>query len=94
MSADLKADILKAAHDAEHLQKKQGKKLIKRPRYFIIKLPNGAEALIRRNNGWIGLKDYIKYFKDEYDEDIMVVSITKSEAFKFFLKGELFNAHK
>ncbi len=90
MSADLKADILKAAHDAEHLQNKQDKKVIKRCRYFIIKLPNGAEALIKCNNGWIGLNDYIKYFKDEYDEDIVAISITKSEAFKFVLKGRLF----
>ena len=90
MSADLKADILKAAHDAEHLQKKQNKKVIKRCKYFIIKFPNGIETLIKCDNGWIGVTDYIKYFKDKYDEDIVVISITKSEAFKFVLKGRLF----
>ena len=90
MSADLKADILKAAHDAEHLQKKQDKKVIKRCKYFLIKFPNGAEALVKCNRGWIGLNDYIKYFKDEHEEDIVVISITKNEAFKFVLKGMLF----
>ena len=90
MSADLKADILKAAHDAEHLQKKQNKKVIKRCRYFIIKFPNGAESLIRSSNGWAGLNDYVKYFKDEYNDNILAVAISKSEAFKFALKGKLF----
>ena len=90
MSADLKADILKVAHDAEHLQKKQDKKVIKRCKYFLIKFPNGAEALIKCDNGWVGLNDYIKYFKDKYEESIVAVSITKSEAFKFVLKGRLF----
>ena len=90
MSADLKADILKAVHDAEHLQKKQDKKVINRCKYFIIKFPNGIEALIKCDNGWIGVTDYIKYFKDEYNEDIVAISITKSEAFKFVLKGRLF----
>ena len=64
MSADLKADILKAAHDAEHMQNKQNKKVIKRCIYFIIKFPNGAESLIISINGWAGLNDYVKYFKD------------------------------
>ena len=90
MSADLKADILKAAHDAKHLQKKQDKKVIKRCKYFIIKFPNGVEALVKCNRGWIGLNDYIEYFKDEHAEGIVAVSITKSEAFKFVLKGRLF----
>jgi hypothetical protein len=90
LSADLKADILKAAHDAEHRQNKQNKKVIKRCRYFILKFPNGAESLLRSSNGWAGLTDYVKYFKDEYGDNIMFVAISKSEAFRFFLKGKLF----
>jgi hypothetical protein len=52
-----------------------------------------SEALVKVN-GWIGLNDYIKYFKDEYDDNILAVSITKWEAFKFFLKGKLFDVNK
>lgn len=65
------------------------KKIIKKPKYFIIKFPNGAEALIKVK-GWAGCNDYAKYIKDEYDEDTVLVSISKREAFKFFLKGKLF----
>jgi hypothetical protein len=65
------------------------KKIIKKPQYFIIKFPNGAEALIKIK-GWAGCNDYINYIKDEYDEDTLLVSISKWEAFKFFLKGKLF----
>ena len=92
MSANLKEDILKAAREAGHLEAPV-KKVIKKPKYFIISFPNGAEALIKAN-GWIGITNYIKYFKDEYDEDIVAIAITKSEAFKFFLNGRLFNAGK
>ena len=70
------------------------KKLIKKPKYFIIKFPNGAEALIKCPNGWIGLNDYIKYFKDEYDDNIVAIAISKWEARKFVRKGVLFNANK
>lgn len=90
MSANLKEDILKATREAGHMEAPV-KKIIKKPKYFIISFPNGAEALIKCNNGWIGLNDYIKYFKDEYDKDIVAISITKSEAFKFALKGRLFS---
>ena len=69
------------------------KKSVKKPKYFIIKLPNTSEALVKVN-GWMGLKDYIKYFKDEYDDNIIAISITKWEAFKFFLKGKLFDVNK
>ena len=67
------------------------KKLIKKPEYFIIKFPNGAEALIKVK-GWAGCTDYINYVKDEYDADTVLISINKWEAFRFFLKGNVFDA--
>jgi hypothetical protein len=69
------------------------KKVIKKPEYFIIKFPNGAEALIKVK-GWKGCDVYAKYIKDEYCDDTVLVSISKWEAFKFFLKGELFHVSK
>lgn len=70
------------------------KKIIKKPQYFIIKFPNSAEALIKCPDGWIGLSDYIKYFKDEYDDNIVAIAINKWEAYKFTRKGELFHVDK
>ena len=69
------------------------KKVIKKPKYFIIKFPNGAEALIKVK-GWYGANVYANYIKDECDENTFLISISKWEAFKFFLKGELFHAGK
>ena len=69
------------------------KKVIKKPKYFIIKFPNMCEALIKVN-GWYGCTDYIEYVKEEYCDQTMLVSISKWEAFKFFLKGRLFDAGK
>ena len=69
------------------------KKVIKKPEYFIIKFPNGAEALIRVS-GWKGCDAYTPYIKDEYDANTYLVSISRWEAFKFFLKGKLFHADK
>ena len=69
------------------------KKLIKKPEFFIIKLPNGEEMLIKCR-GWAGVTDYVKYFKDEYDENTLLVSISKREARKFVRKGALFSANK
>ena len=65
------------------------KKIIKKPEFFIIRFPNGAEALIKCK-GWGGVNPYIKYIKDEYDTDTVLVSIGKWEAFKFLFKGRLF----
>ena len=70
------------------------KKVIKKCQYFIIKFPNCAESLIKCDNGWAGLNDYIKYFKDEYDDNIVAIAISKREARKFVRKGALFNANK
>ena len=69
------------------------KKLIKKPEYFIIMFPNGAEALVKIK-GWAGCNDYVNFIKDEYDADTVFISISKWEAFKFFLKGKLFHVNK
>ena len=69
------------------------KKVIKKPKYFIIKFPNGAESLVKVK-GWIGLNKYLKYFRDEYEETIFAIAITKIEAIKYILNGELFHADK
>ena len=89
MSSNLKEDILKAACEAGHLEAPV-KKVIKKPEYFIIKFPNGAEALIKIK-GWAGCNDYINYIKEEYDVDTLLISISRCEAFKFLLKGKLFS---
>ena len=65
------------------------KKIVKKPEYFIIMFPNGAEALIKVK-GWAGCNAYINYVKDEYDANTIIISISKWEAFKFFLRGKLF----
>ena len=70
------------------------KKATKKHQYFIIKFPNFAEALIKCPDGWIGLNDYTKYFKDEYDDNTIVIAITKREARKFLKKGKIFNVNK
>lgn len=90
MSHTLNHDVQRMMAEAGYKVSPPKKKIIKKPQYFIIKFPNGAEALIKCVNGWIGLNDYIKYFKDEYDDNIVAISISKWEAFKFFLKGKLF----
>lgn len=69
------------------------KKLIKKPEYFIIKFPNGREALIKVK-GWYGCTEYTEYVKEEHCEKTILISITRWEAFKFFLKGQLFHADK
>ena len=65
-------------------------KNIKKPEYFIIKFPNGTEALIKIK-GWAGINPYLKYFKDEYNDSTFLVSITRREARKFLKTGELFH---
>lgn len=95
MSHNLSADIQRMMVEAGYtVPKPPKKKKIKKPQYFIIKFPNWTEALIRCPSGWIGLNDYVKYFKDEYDADIVAISISKREARKFVRKGVLFNANK
>jgi hypothetical protein len=51
------------------------------------------EALIKAN-GWYGCNDYVEYIKEECCDQTVVVSISKFEAFKFFLKGSLFDVDK
>ena len=64
-------------------------RIAKRKTYFLIKFPNGAEALVKVD-GWKGCDAYTNYIKDEFDENTYLVAITRWEAFKFFLKGRLF----
>lgn len=57
--------------------------------YFIITLPNGKKFLFRSNaTRWVEMIDVVKYFKDEYDEDITIGQVDKRTAKKYF-KGKL-----
>lgn len=94
MSVNLLDDIRKAEQEAKRIEQKKTRKVIKKHQYFIIKFPNGVEAVIKCPNGWVGVTRYIKYFKDEYDDNILVIAISKSEASKFVRKGSLFNVNK
>lgn len=94
MSHTLTHNIQRMMAEAGYTVSPPKKKSIKKPQYFIIKFPNFAEALIKCPNGWIGLNDYIKYFKDEYDDNIVAIAISKREARKFVRKGVLFNVNK
>jgi hypothetical protein len=73
--------------------KKTNKKTIKKPEYFILKFPNMSEALIKVN-GWYGCTAYTEFIKEEYYDQTVAVSISRREAFKFFLKGRLFDVNK
>lgn len=94
MSHTLAPDIQRMMAEAGYTVSPPKKKSVKKPQYFVIKFPNGAEALIKCPDGWIGLNDYIKYFKDEYDDNIIAIAISKREAGKFVRKGVLFNVNK
>jgi hypothetical protein len=65
-------------------------KKAKRDNYFIIRFPNGKEALVKCN-GWAGLIPYTNYLKEEFEEDTFVIAISRLEALKFILKGKLFS---
>ena len=71
MSHTLTSDIQRMMAETGYTVLPPKKKSVKKPQYFIIKFPNFAEALIKCPNGWIGLNDYIKYFKDEYDDNML-----------------------
>ena len=90
MSHTLNNDVQRMMAEAGYKVSPPKKNSKKKPQYFIIKFPNFAEALIKCPNGWIGLNDYIKYFKDEYDDNIVAIAINKREAHKFVRKGILF----
>ena len=62
-------------------------------KYFIVKFPNGSEALIRCN-GWYGLTPYTPYINPQYDENTVLISVRWWEAIKYVLKGRVFNADK
>ena len=61
--------------------------------FFIIRFPNGAEALIKVR-GWNGCTAYVNYVKDEFDTDTILISISRWEAIKFILKGCVFDVGK
>ena len=58
--------------------------------YFIIRFPNGEEALVKCA-GWAGLISYTNYLKEEFEEDTSVIAISRLEVIKFILKGKLFS---
>lgn len=58
-------------------------------KYFIIRFPNGEEALVTSKN-WHDLTPFTKYVKDEYDDDTVFVAIRWWEAIKFLLRGRVF----
>jgi hypothetical protein len=92
LSLNLKYDIEKAAADRKHQTRKK-RKSPKRPIFFIIKYPNGTEALVKANS-WSGMIPYTEYVKDEYGDDILIIAIRAREAIKFVMKGKIFNADK
>lgn len=94
MSLDLKEDVFKAMKEAERREEKKVRKVMKKHQYFIIKFPNGVETMIKCPNGWGGLNSYVKYFKNEYDDNIVVIAISKREARKFVRTGVLFDVNK
>lgn len=54
---------------------------------FIIHLPNDREMLVITNNGWVGLTDFIKYFKSDYEADIGIMPVSFWQSLKFWLGG-------
>ena len=69
------------------------KKVIKKPRYFIVMYPNGAQALIKCDN-WKGLIPYSKFVRDEWADETMLIAIRWHEAVKYLLKGKVFDVNK
>lgn len=61
--------------------------------FFIILFPTGEQILVK-SNSWHGLIPYVKYFNDKYEENTVIVSISWWEAFKFILKGRVFDVGK
>jgi hypothetical protein len=64
-----------------------------RKQFFIIKFPDGKEALIKCCS-WSGVAPYIRYLNAEYEDEISIVVIGWLEAIEFILKGRLFNASR
>lgn len=61
--------------------------------FFIILFPTGEQVLLKCKS-WHGLIPYVKYFNDKYEENTIIVSISWWEAFKFILKGRVFDVDK
>jgi hypothetical protein len=47
--------------------------------------------LVITNNGWVGLTDFIKYFKAEHEADIAIMPVSFWQSFKFWLGGTYVN---
>jgi hypothetical protein len=43
--------------------------------------------LVTTNNGWVGLVDFIKYFKTDYEAEIKIRPVSFWQSFKFFVGG-------
>ena len=63
----------------------------KKFKHFVIKFPNGTEALISTNNGWVSLIDVVKYFKEEHGDNIIIRPVSFMYAFKFAIGGKYVN---
>lgn len=56
--------------------------------FFIIELPNGKNLLYRCNaTFWAEMIDVVKYFKDEYGDEIILRHISRREA-KKYMRGK------
>ena len=65
-------------------------KKTKRNNFFIIRFPNGEEALVKCA-GWAGLIPYVDYLNKDFEENTIAIAISRLEAIKFILKGKLFS---
>ena len=56
--------------------------------FFIIELPNGKTLLYRCNaTHWAEMTDIVKYFKDEYGDEIILRHIPRRYA-KKYMRGK------
>lgn len=69
----------------EHRKRKSPKNA----KYFIVKFPNGSEALIR-GKGWYGITSYTEYINPQYEETTVLISVRWWEAIKYVLRGRVF----
>lgn len=72
----------------------QQQKSFKFPKFFIIIFPKGEQVLVKSKKSWAGLIPYIKYLKDEFEDNYLFIPIRRWEAIKFILKGYVFDVDK
>ena len=70
------------------------KKSPKFPKFFIIMFPDGNQILVKSENSWSGLIPYSKYLKEQFEDNTVIIAIRWWEAFKFVIKGRVFNVSK